>query len=77
MSKCPFLSTYEAKVSCFDECPFYNCSGVNEICPFRASIKEKSLDKNIFYEYDLIKNESTSFLDELYENNQYLKILQL
>lgn len=77
MSKCPFLSTYENKVSCFTECPFYGCLETSERCPFKSVVKGKSIDTNIFYEYDLIKSESISFLDDLYENNQYLKILQL
>lgn len=77
MSRCSFLSTYDKKVSCFEECPFFGCAGSSEPCPFKFNIKEKLVETNILYEYDFMKSEGISFLDDLYESNRYLKILQL
>ncbi|MEA4826327.1 hypothetical protein [Clostridium sp. JNZ J1-5] len=76
MSRCTFLSTHSNKVICFRECPFYDCQENEGICPFESVTKDKMLNSSMFYEYDLIENDSITLLEELYENNKYLKILQ-
>lgn len=76
MYRCTFLSTHSNKVICFKECPFYKCEENEEICPFESITNNKVLNPSMFYEYDLIENDNITLLEELYENNKYLKILQ-
>lgn len=73
MSRCPFLSTYESKVGCFKECPFYNYEDTNGICPFKCLDTEKIWGKDFRYN-DLFKSESLNILDELYHEKKYLNI---
>lgn len=39
MEDCPFLSTYDNKIECFNDCPFYNYKENGGLCPFK-NIKE-------------------------------------
>lgn len=69
VSKCPFLSTYEEEVECFKECALYNPKDEENTCPF-IDIKGKGSKKvrNI-YEYDYLKEDKTSPLAIIYNEN--------
>lgn len=77
MSNCPFLSNHLSEVPCFQECVFYEYTGMNGLCPFRAHIKDKVLEIGSFYEYDLLRNEGAQLLEDLYEDNSYYRIFKM
>lgn len=71
MQICPFLSTKDKNVECFEECDFYNWNENDGKCPFKC-IKEDTvgMHKGIFekgyYEEDPY-NYDISILEEYYE----------
>lgn len=57
MGKCPFLSTDDERVECFEECVFYDCSDFDGECPFKQiqrtrqfKLPDKSDYQNIMYD---------------------------
>lgn len=63
MSLCPFLTTYENKVDCFQECAFHTSSGSTEKCPFK-DIKDTSYQKLIrAKDYDFFHKDEDEFED--------------
>ncbi|MCY6370862.1 hypothetical protein [Clostridium ganghwense] len=77
MSRCPFLSTFDNKVSCFKECPFHECKDNDGCCPFKALSTNKMLKKNHFYKYNELQDDNISVLDDIYQQNNYLKFFQI
>lgn len=73
MSRCPFLSTVDKKVSCFQECPFYECQRTDEGCPFKALSKYKMLSKNFLYQYNSLEDSNAGILEDIYQQNTYTK----
>ncbi|MCY6484642.1 hypothetical protein OW763_09850 [Clostridium aestuarii] len=68
MTKCPFLSTFEKKVNCFEGCPFYECSDTDKVCPFKTLSKNRRL----FYKYELFKNDNMNLVED-YVQKEYLE----
>jgi len=57
MSDCPFLSSFEEKMSCFDECVFNNYIELGE-CPFKKASSSRGQKKNIAFDYDALAADS-------------------
>lgn len=76
MSRCSFLSTSHNKVSCFNECPFYNYDDNNGACPFECFEGGRTWKSKSSYD-DLFKSEGFNILEELYQENKYLNIFQI
>lgn len=72
MGQCPFLSTHEESVECFENCSFYNLEDTNGECPFK-SIKGKVNRKvrRLHYNYYMDEEEIFDF-DEEYKKVEYL-----
>lgn len=72
MGKCPFLSTVNERVNCFERCPLYIYEKEEEGCPFkRQTLAQKISIKDIdLYAYRDEENEEEkdSYLD-LYMKN--------
>lgn len=69
MVQCPFLSTAEGEVECFEECAFYNWMETSkEGCPFKSlkGYRVSKLDE--LYEYDFLVEASISATEEPYED---------
>ena len=64
MSDCPFLSTFEEKIPCFEECVFNNYIEIGE-CPFKKTSTSRGQKKNIVFEYDLLATDSDDSEDDL------------
>lgn len=75
MSRCPFLSTVNKKVSCFEECSFHECQDSDGGCPFKALSRYKMLSKNFFYKYDNLEDSNVGILEDIYQQNSYTKFL--
>lgn len=75
MARCSFLSTYKNRVSCFEECPFYDCEENNGECPFKMINRYGDFEKEVYYS-DFFKKQSINLLDELYEEKNCLEMFQ-
>ncbi|MCY6355013.1 hypothetical protein [Clostridium sp. ZS2-4] len=73
MSRCPFLSTIDKKVSCFEECPFHECQDTEGCCPFKTLSTDKMLSKKLFYKYDSLEDRNVGILEDIYQQNNYTK----
>ena len=51
MTECPFLTTYEEKIFCFDECVFSSWSENGE-CPFKNHTIKSPHKKGVGFNYD-------------------------
>ncbi|AAK78972.1 hypothetical protein BJV85_003010 [Clostridium acetobutylicum] len=61
MGSCPFLTTTEKEISCFEECIFYKNENTKEECPFKSV--EKLGDDGItkmYYDYFIKGNKYLS-----------------
>jgi hypothetical protein len=59
--QCPFLSTVEEKVSCFNECVFHEHEGSGDGCPFKRIKGNKSLSIKEILSFDLDSKEEDGF----------------
>ncbi|MFD3156388.1 hypothetical protein ACFIJ5_05935 [Haloimpatiens sp. FM7330] len=68
MKLCPFLTTSDEKIECFEECPFYDEEKNGDVCPFK-SIGEKKKFK-VFYNENYMENDykinNLSFRDDFF-----------
>ncbi|AJA47585.1 hypothetical protein CPAST_c15100 [Clostridium pasteurianum DSM 525 = ATCC 6013] len=72
MGKCPFLSSSNKYVECFENCAFYNLEDTNGECPFK-SITGKSNNKIRKLHYnDYMDEEYVLDFEEEYEKVEYL-----
>lgn len=67
MSKCPFLSNFNEKVSCFKECPLHDYEDINGQCPFKAFKLERKRYKSLFNKYSVFEDDSLYILGEIYK----------
>lgn len=44
MTECPFLSTYDNSIECFNECALYNYKATGNTCPFQ-NLNEYLMEK--------------------------------
>lgn len=52
LNQCPFLSTLEEKVQCFNECPFYEFECNGEGCPFKKAKGNKAFSIKEILSFD-------------------------
>lgn len=62
MSNCPFLTTFEEKVECFQNCSFYDYEGEYGNCPFKKVYSER--EKYSQVQHDLEDKYDSYFHDE-------------
>lgn len=62
MCICPFLTTFQEEVECFEECPFYNYEGENKNCPFKQVYSER--EKYSQMQHDLEDKYDSYFHDK-------------
>lgn len=72
MVKCPFLSTHDENVECFENCSFYNLEDANGECPFKAvtgrvNKKVKRLHNKYYFDEEEIYD-----FDEEYKKVEYM-----
>lgn len=67
MSKCPFLSNFNEKVSCFTECPLHEYEDTNGQCPFKTCKLERKRYKSVFNKYSVFEDDSLYILGEIYK----------
>ncbi|URZ01369.1 hypothetical protein [Clostridium felsineum] len=60
MGNCPFLTTTEKEISCFEECIFYKDETAKDECPFR-SVEKLGDDGITKAYYDYIGNCKTHY----------------
>lgn len=72
MVKCPFLSTHDENIECFQNCAFYNLEDTNGECPFKAVTgKVNHKVRRLHYNYYMDEEEIFDF-DEKYRKVGYL-----
>jgi hypothetical protein len=71
--QCPFLSTAEDKVDCFNECSFFEYEGSGEGCPFKKIKGVKNLSIKDFIDIDLKQGDDEVFevMDDLGRDENY------
>lgn len=63
VSQCPFLTTAQEKVQCFDECAFYNWGDSSGICPFKNLNSTKSYSTKNMFNYHVYDENPNAFYD--------------
>lgn len=70
MGNCPFLTTIEKEILCFEECIFYKSDDakddIKEECPFKNIGKFDDDDRDIKVYYDYFMRKNKKFPDEDY-----------
>ena len=62
MSKCPFWSSSNERVNCYNECPMHNITNESESCPFKEHLNSSkasmvnSLNEELFYSQERYLN---------------------
>lgn len=65
MTECPFLSTYDDRVECFNDCALYNYKENEGVCPFKA-LQAYKVEKIERYEDFEIENKEIDFIKSCY-----------
>lgn len=58
LSKCPFLSTNNNDVQCFDECTLHNWKENGNICPFENISDYRIVNKKDFIKFEAFSEEA-------------------
>jgi hypothetical protein len=68
LAECPFLSTYDNEIECFNDCALYNCKENGGVCPFKnlSEINVHKYDDD--YSMDSFDNELGTIKESYYEN---------
>ncbi|MDF2502620.1 MAG: hypothetical protein K0R06_111 [Clostridium sp.] len=73
MSQCPFLSTYDKEIECFENCAFYKLEETNGECPFKSiTCESKYKLKRIHYNYYMEDEEDLFDFDEGHKKVDYI-----
>lgn len=73
MSQCPFLSTCDNKVACFENCAFYKLEETNGECPFKSiTCQSKYKLRRIQYNHYMEDEEEVFDFHEGYKKVEYL-----
>lgn len=68
MTECPFLSSRDDRVECFNDCALYNYKENEGVCPFKSLQAYKIERMESFDEFE-IRNKELDFI-----KNCYIKI---
>jgi hypothetical protein len=73
--QCPFLSTVEDKVDCFNECSFFEYEGSGEGCPFKKVKGNKTFSIKDLLNIDLDRkdNEVLETMEDFESNENYIQ----
>ncbi|OPJ61167.1 hypothetical protein [Clostridium oryzae] len=73
MSNCPFLSTEDEKINCFNECGFHEYEKDGGCCPFRKAKNSKDINVKeiITFDLDYSREEDKKFIERIYVKNYY------
>jgi hypothetical protein len=58
LPKCPFLSTNDSDVQCFDECALHNWKENGDICPFKDLSDYRVVNKKDFFNFEPFSEET-------------------
>lgn len=73
MDQCPFLSTCDEKIECFENCAFYKLDDTDGKCPFKTITGSgKYKLRRIHYNYYMEDEEEYIDFDEDYKKVGYL-----
>jgi len=67
MLQCPFLTTIEEEVDCFNECELHKLASNEENCPFIEVKKIKPFSIKSISDYDSFDEDETSPLGMLFK----------
>lgn len=69
MEICSFLTTYDNKVNCFKDCPFYCDGGDNSDCPFKSATGKSKHNVKKLYQYYFAEDYGLGFDEEIEANS--------
>lgn len=72
MGKCPFLSSGNQCVECFENCAFYNLEDTNGECPFKLTTGKTNNNVRRLYYNNYMGEEYVLDFEEEYEKAEYL-----
>jgi len=68
MLQCPFLTTIDEEVDCFNECALHKWQENNEKCPFVEVKNYKPFSINNIFDNDLFNEDKISSIRMLYKD---------
>jgi hypothetical protein len=74
MSLCSFLSSGESKISCFNDCVFYNWEENTGVCPFKNVTGNRFSKVKDLFSYDMFEEDTVSIkgIDQYYKEKEYI-----